>query len=503
MADTFHMSPRIKSLAGLEIGQRMKPLAIVYILLFSAGFWGSNLTPKDSPQAKMATLATLVLVAGLFILSHLMKNSQRDELLRKGMYVSILGLSLVWGALTAYAQYSIPLGWTTFILILISLFIASSQVVALVPDIRLLVTFEWLLMLPTIFVNLYFIGGLQGNMIGGFFGVAIAIYTFVGWFQNRQFWQARINYERLDAVFEAMPGQMGLVASDGKIVRINQKMSEVLEKDSAELVGQSAVSVESPLQEYFTETMDVAAKSVSRLIEKGRKKFYFKSEKYTKENDVIVLGLDMTDLHLVQEQLEFQRKQSHSSARFACLGEAMANLSEKLPYNDVQAKVIWQISQKIAHAHLQDPREVQIGDLFAELKDFFAKKAEEDRINFEIDSTADMKIVLYKDDLFLSLANLVNNSLQVLAGHDGERRVTLACKYDGDKIVLNVADTGPGIPEYLEDVIFEPNYTTRAASESTGLGLSLTKQLIEANNGKIKIESLATPTIFSLSFDRA
>jgi signal transduction histidine kinase len=61
----------------------------------------------------------------------------------------------------------------------------------------------------------------------------------------------------------------------------------------------------------------------------------------------------------------------------------------------------------------------------------------------------------------------------------------------GNYIYVSVADQGEGIsPENLDN-IFEPFFTTKKKGEGTGLGLSLSKRLVEASNGKIEVESAA------------
>src|SRR5690606_35647806 len=54
---------------------------------------------------------------------------------------------------------------------------------------------------------------------------------------------------------------------------------------------------------------------------------------------------------------------------------------------------------------------------------------------------------------------------------------------DGREVVLEVMDTGPGIPENATEMIFEPMYTTKP--EGTGLGLAVSRQLVEAPGGTL------------------
>lgn len=57
----------------------------------------------------------------------------------------------------------------------------------------------------------------------------------------------------------------------------------------------------------------------------------------------------------------------------------------------------------------------------------------------------------------------------------------------GESVVVNIEDTGPGIPEDKLDRLFEPFFTTKAVGSGTGLGLSVSRNIIELHRGNIKI----------------
>jgi signal transduction histidine kinase len=85
-----------------------------------------------------------------------------------------------------------------------------------------------------------------------------------------------------------------------------------------------------------------------------------------------------------------------------------------------------------------------------------------------------------------SLVNIVMNAAQAMPD-GGDIRIKTGSA--GNYIYISVADQGTGIsPEHL-DKIFEPFFTTKKRGEGTGLGLSLCKRLVEANNGRIEVES--------------
>jgi signal transduction histidine kinase len=55
---------------------------------------------------------------------------------------------------------------------------------------------------------------------------------------------------------------------------------------------------------------------------------------------------------------------------------------------------------------------------------------------------------------------------------------------------ISVSDNGPGIPAAIKDKIFQPFFTTKPTGSGTGLGLSLSYDIIKAHGGEIKVESI-------------
>ncbi|NIQ93081.1 MAG: sensor histidine kinase, partial [Desulfuromonadales bacterium] len=81
--------------------------------------------------------------------------------------------------------------------------------------------------------------------------------------------------------------------------------------------------------------------------------------------------------------------------------------------------------------------------------------------------------------------NLILNALQVMP--DGGR-LDIRCHEQDDKLFIRFTDSGPGIPEQLQDRIFNPFYTTR--SDGTGLGLAITHRIIDGHGGRLSVESV-------------
>jgi signal transduction histidine kinase len=91
-----------------------------------------------------------------------------------------------------------------------------------------------------------------------------------------------------------------------------------------------------------------------------------------------------------------------------------------------------------------------------------------------------------KDQLIRAINNLLQNSIQAF---DGKENGMIQLKLDLENKLckISITDNGKGIPHERQNKVFVPYFTTK--STGTGIGLSITKQIIENHNGKIYFES--------------
>jgi signal transduction histidine kinase len=105
------------------------------------------------------------------------------------------------------------------------------------------------------------------------------------------------------------------------------------------------------------------------------------------------------------------------------------------------------------------------------------------------------KIDVVPQDIGRVILNLINNAFYAVSVKTRLQpasytpQVIVQTKQIGDKIEIKVADNGDGIPQKNLDKIFQPFFTTKPTGQGTGLGLSLSYDIVKAHGGKIKIET--------------
>ncbi|RTZ96287.1 MAG: PAS domain-containing sensor histidine kinase [Deltaproteobacteria bacterium] len=113
--------------------------------------------------------------------------------------------------------------------------------------------------------------------------------------------------------------------------------------------------------------------------------------------------------------------------------------------------------------------------------------------NIRIEKELDPELPAVKSDIQQINHLFMNIILNAAQAMDGKGRLTLRTGLlpGGDRVRIEIADTGPGIPEDILPKIFDPFFTTKEEGEGTGLGLSLVYGIVKDHGGLIRAESQA------------
>ena len=111
------------------------------------------------------------------------------------------------------------------------------------------------------------------------------------------------------------------------------------------------------------------------------------------------------------------------------------------------------------------------------------------------------KIDIIPQDIGRVILNLITNAFysvnekkhKQLLNNSYESCVSIITKKLEDKVLVSINDNGIGIPQKLLDKIFQPFFTTKPTGQGTGLGLSLSYDIVKAHRGELKVESELNP----------
>ncbi len=127
----------------------------------------------------------------------------------------------------------------------------------------------------------------------------------------------------------------------------------------------------------------------------------------------------------------------------------------------------------------------RVEDLVLELLTFVRPELERGNVTHQVNVDADLPETLVDESLFRqALLNLVRNAREAMS-KGGELVINLRTATDGG-INMTIEDSGSGVPEELRASIFDPFFTTK--QRGTGLGLAVTRDIIETHGGSIRCE---------------
>ncbi|MCG8685063.1 MAG: ATP-binding protein [Desulfobacterales bacterium] len=133
-------------------------------------------------------------------------------------------------------------------------------------------------------------------------------------------------------------------------------------------------------------------------------------------------------------------------------------------------------------------KEVDINKLIADLVDLSKQKTKYNNVKININILDQLPVInASSTELQQIFLNLVNNAIDAMDTTGGE--VNITARLVEKKILIEISDTGPGIPSSNIDRIFDPFFTTKPVGKGTGLGLSICYGIITKMGGDIDVVS--------------
>ena len=235
---------------------------------------------------------------------------------------------------------------------------------------------------------------------------------------------------------------------------------------------------------------------------------------------VVAAYADLTEKKRAEAELERQREALLQNEKMSALGSLLTSVAHELnnPLSVVvgQATILEELSGgspeaaraakiraaadrcarivktflAMARSKAPERREVQVNEVIRAALEIAAYGLNSTGAQIELQLAPDLpQLWADGDQLHQVFANLIINAKQAMESVAGPRRLTIRSWLERDAIMIEVADTGPGIAPEMADRIFEPFFTTKAQGVGTGIGLSVSRRIVAAHGGEISVAS--------------
>jgi len=194
-------------------------------------------------------------------------------------------------------------------------------------------------------------------------------------------------------------------------------------------------------------------------------------------------SLTDTGIMMLEENGKAKKRESLSQDTIDNLHTALTTISVR---NKALTKFIGNYRQ---FSQLPEPEkeEIRVSELLNEIKELHQARCSETGITCSI-HTGPENLIIMADDAQLKqvLINLVKNAMEAVSDIP-EPKLDITVKRILDHISVEVSDNGMGIPPEILEKVFVPFYSTKA--NGSGIGLSLSRQIIRNHGGQISVES--------------
>lgn len=267
--------------------------------------------------------------------------------------------------------------------------------------------------------------------------------------------------------------------------------------------------------------------------------------------ELVFIGHDISQMyaneHLLHERIEEQtminieqQRVMFNQAKMAAMGEMIGNIAHqwRQPLNTLglliqdldDAQVFGELDDAYLHTMISksmdqiqymsktiddfrnffqpDKQKVRfsVADAINKTVDIVEKMLQINGITLHIENLEGVSdVVGYPGQMQQVLLNLVNNAKDAIGSVSGgktyrDKWIRIAARQEGMTLIISIEDNGGGIPEEIMDRIFEPYYTTKEEGKGTGIGLYMSKMIIEQNmGGRLSVRNAPEGACFEIA----
>jgi signal transduction histidine kinase len=340
------------------------------------------------------------------------------------------------------------------------------------------------------------------------------------------YWQILNSRNTLRTFFDNIPSNVYIVDRSYTILAINSPRSERIGKKPQDLVGEKCYEKlygnTSPCSECRVMDALNGIPSIRTLRELGPNETFVHWEVTTVPirehpnviNQVIVFEEDVTEKWILEANLI-------QSEKMASIGQLAANVAHEInnplaaiianaqllrrdlsnadedtmdalklieTAGDRAAKIVSNLLESARREKHHEFEEISLSETILDAISLLRYDINKRSVSVQLDFAKDLpSIFANKNQLNGVWINLINNALGAIDSNPGN--ISISTRYENNEFYIVFSDNGKGILPEHQSRIFEPFFTTKEAGRGTGLGLSVSMQVIKEHHGDIQFES--------------
>ena len=354
---------------------------------------------------------------------------------------------------------------------------------------------------------------------------------------------------KFEATFEQAAVGIAHVAPDGSWMRVNQKLCDIVGYTHEELLGSTFQDITHP------DDLDTDLEYVHQMLSHERTSYTMRKRYLDKEQNIIWVDLtvslvlksngepdffisvveDINDQVKTESELRTQEAMVMFQSRLAAMGEMIGMIAHQwrqpLTVISMEANTIilnammkkLEEDETVQNAHkilnmtqhlsktiddfrnfFSPDKEKEISTIGNVINDAVAlidKSLEHNAIELITKIDTDSPLNLYTRELSQVFVNILKNAKEALIEKEGsDRKIWITAGQNETDVVITIANNGGNISEETLPHIFEPYFTTKHPSGGTGLGLYMSKIIVEKHhNGKIDASNIENGCIFRIA----
>ncbi len=156
----------------------------------------------------------------------------------------------------------------------------------------------------------------------------------------------------------------------------------------------------------------------------------------------------------------------------------------------------------------KQPEQFNVREMVSEVLRLYFHQSKNYNLHIHLEETPlsedDLLAMGFKNEFKQVILNLINNAKDILIERGIEdKHININFLSTEDRVIITVEDNGGGVPDHIIDKIFQPYFTTKHENQGTGIGLYMSKTIIETNmKGNIRVENSDIGAKFTIELKR-